>query len=748
MSLSEKLAQERRARLAAERLLELKQTELFQANQKLSHHARALSDEIIEKRQEMNNVRSVAEALKGENTKVRFDLKTAESKVVIAERRLWDSIETIEDGFAVFDKEHRLVAANKSYLAAFDGVDEVIPGVTYARLLELATEEGMVDIADYSASDWQQEMLIRWHEEEIPQQVIKLWNGHYLKLVDKRSGDGETVSLALNITDTIRHENEMKDARVKAEAASRAKSSFLANMSHEIRTPMNGVVGMANLLRETALNEEQLLYADTIKSSAEALLVIINDVLDYSKIEAEKLSLTPAPFDLERCIYEIVFLLLPSAREKDIDLVVDYDLLLPTVFVADAGRIRQVLTNLIGNALKFTLEGHVVVRVVGFEKHGPGTTQVHVSIEDTGIGIPANMIDHVFGEFNQVDDERNRKFEGTGLGLSISKELIELMGGEIWADSIAGEGSCFGFMVSMPVADTQQKTLPALPKHLKRAAVLAPNPVTGKILERQLSVLGVRSDVCARAKDMFDGVADKADVVIAETDMIDMTPEEFASNLSRTNLALPIVYLTHSNQLQLGDFKGTGVCKLLQKPVSRDLLYSTLLNMFPVENSVEDFASLGTTNLMHTVKTGRKMRVLAAEDNKTNQLVFRKIVKSLNIELKIVNNGSEAISAYQTFQPDLIFMDISMPEIDGKEATRKIREIEGLNQRPRIPIIALTAHALMGDGAEILAAGLDFYLTKPLDKAAIHNKIASAKPEDCTDVLFQDHDKVSAKAAV
>ncbi|MBS9718311.1 response regulator [Pseudohalocynthiibacter aestuariivivens] len=748
MSLSEKLAQERRARLAAERLLELKQTELFQANQKLSHHARALSDEIIEKRQEMNDVRSVAEALKGENTKVRFDLKTAESKVVIAERRLWDSIETIEDGFAVFDKEHRLVAANKSYLAAFDGIEEAAPFVTYTRLLELATEEGIVDIGDQCPSAWQTEMLIRWHKEEIPQQTIKLWNGHYLKLVDKRSRDGETVSLALNITDTIQHEKEMKEARKKAEAANRAKSTFLANMSHEIRTPMNGVVGMANLLRETALNEEQLLYANTIKSSAEALLVIINDVLDYSKIEAKKLTLNPAPFDLERCIYEIVFLLLPSAREKGIDLLVDFDLLLPTVFIGDVGRIRQVLTNLIGNALKFTLEGYVVINVVGFEKTEPGVTQIHISIEDTGIGIPADMVDHVFGEFNQVEDERNRKFEGTGLGLAISKELIELMGGELWVDSVVDEGSCFGFMVSLPVADTQQRALSALPNHLMHAAIVTPNPMTGEILNRQLSALGVQSSVYLRAKDLFGGNTDKFDVAITETDLIDLTPEEFANKLHQKTPALPIIFLTHTNQLQLNNFRDTGVRKLLQKPVPRSLLYSTLLDLFPLEQSVADLETHGATGLKRPGEPGRRMRVLTAEDNKTNQLVFRKYVKSLNIKLKIVNNGQEAIDAYQDFQPDLIFMDISMPEIDGKEATRKIRKIEVLEQRPRIPIIAVTAHALMGDGAEILAAGLDFYLTKPLDKTAIHNKITSAKPKDCADVWPSDYVPVSAKAAV
>ncbi|MFV2034000.1 MAG: histidine kinase dimerization/phospho-acceptor domain-containing protein, partial [Halocynthiibacter sp.] len=354
MDLTEKLAQERRGRLAAERLLELKQTELFSANQQLGQHARSLSDEIVEKRQEVLAVRSQAEALKGENSQVRSDLR-------IAERRLWDSIQTIQGGFAVFDAEHRLVTANNVYIATFEGLEEVRPGVTYGRVMQLAAEEGLVDMGNKPAAEWQAEMLERWTGEKLEPRTLKLWNRQYIKLIDRRSPAGDTVSLALNITDTIRYEEELKEARKKAEAANRAKSAFVANMSHEIRTPMNGVVGMADLLRDTELDEEQILYVDTIKSSGEALLVIINDVLDYSKIEANKLVLQPKPFDLEQCVHEIVTLLQPKAREQGIELLVDYDLFLPTNYIGDPGRMRQILTNLLGNAVKFTLKGHVLV---------------------------------------------------------------------------------------------------------------------------------------------------------------------------------------------------------------------------------------------------------------------------------------------------------------------------------------------------------------------------------------------------
>jgi len=423
VSLANKLAEERRARLAAERLLEQKQAELFAANRKLGRHARALSDEIVETRAQFENVCD-------ENQRVKSDSTVAHQKVEIAERRLWHSIETIQDGFAFFDADNLMIGANDAYLSVFDGLDEVSIGVSYVRILQLITEEGIVDIGPLSPAEWRAMMMNRWNQATPDPTTIQLWNGQYIRLIDQRGPSGDVVSLALDITETVRYEKELKKERVKAEAANRAKSAFLANMSHEIRTPMNGVVGMAELLTDTELTEEQRLYANTIKNSGEALLVIINDVLDYSKIEAEKMVLHPEPFDLERSIHEIIMLLQPTAREKGIDLIIDYDLFLPTQFIGDPGRIRQVLTNLLGNAVKFTLRGHVLVRVVGVQSAVESATQVHITIEDTGIGIPANKVQHVFGEFNQVEDERNRQFEGTGLGLAICHRLIKLMGGQ------------------------------------------------------------------------------------------------------------------------------------------------------------------------------------------------------------------------------------------------------------------------------------------------------------------------------
>src|SRR5690606_4712819 len=346
--------------------------------------------------------RQEAESLKGRTVQVLHDLERVTSQAELAERRLWEAIETIEDGFAVFDGEARLVSANQAYLGLF-GAGGVRLGDTYFRVLEVLSKR-VADLQGEDAQDWRHEMTERLARDVIEPKVVCLADGRHIRFHDRRGEVGDLVSIARDITAAMEREAELEEARAKAEAASRAKSAFLANMSHEIRTPMNGVVGMAELLCETALTEEQRLFAETIRSSGEALLVIINDVLDYSKIEAEKLRLYPEPFDLERCLHEVILLLQPLAREKALRLVVDFDIFLPTRFVADPGRMRQVLTDLLGNAVKFTPAGHVLARVVGLELAG-GDYELHVTVEDTRIGIAPDQIDHIFGEFNQVEDQ-------------------------------------------------------------------------------------------------------------------------------------------------------------------------------------------------------------------------------------------------------------------------------------------------------------------------------------------------------
>ncbi|MGH1355499.1 MAG: response regulator [Thalassovita sp.] len=742
MSLAQKLAEERRARLAAERLLELKQAELYAANQKIGRQARVLSEEIVETRAQVENFRS-------ENQQVKSDLTIAHEKVEIAERRLWHSIETIQDGFAFFDSGSQMIAANHAYLSHFDGLEELIPGVQYARILQLLTEEGIVNIGEYDPKNWRAMMQQRWNAPSPPPVVLRLWNDTYIKLLDQRGPAGDVVSLALDITDTVRYEEELTVARERAEAASRAKSAFLANMSHEIRTPMNGVVGMSELLSDTSLTEEQRLFVTTIKNSAEALLVIINDVLDYSKIEANKLVLHSEPFDLERCIHEVVMLLQPMARDKGIDLLIDYDLFLPTMFEGDPGRIRQVLTNLVGNAVKFTEAGHVMVRVVGLQPGDSPSTHIHVTIEDTGIGIPSGKVDHIFGEFNQVEDEKNRKFEGTGLGLAITQRLIQLMKGQIWVDSEEGVGSSFGFRVTLPATEIMTEIAPVLPEQLKRVLVVDDLSVNQEVLARQMEILGIETVCCSSGAEALEQLDKGFDVVMTDHNMPSMDGIALAKQIRKRGNDVPIL-LFSSNSTYAEMEKGKKYIQaIMTKPTPRRELFARLrelgaqLEEKPETSSNPPTEPVQSTRAITGAEQLRQMRVLAAEDNRTNRLVLTKMLKDADIELHFAENGREAVQLYTDVVPDVILMDISMPGMDGKEATRAIRKIEK-SSGAHVPIIAMTAHAMNGDSQDILKAGLDHYLTKPLRKPEILAVLVQHQPEDSRPLISEEDQAASA----
>lgn len=638
--------------------------------------------------------------------------------------RIWAAIEAIPDGFVLFDREERLVTCNQRYRDIYpDSAPLMETGVKFEDLLRYGLMHGAHPMALGREEEWISERLYQ-HRNPGAAVEEQMGDGRWIREQDHITPDGGRVGLRVDITREKEQQAALEAARLQAEAANRAKSAFLANMSHEIRTPMNGVVGMAELLCDTPLTEDQRLFAETIRSSGEALLVIINDILDYSKIEAERLTLHPEPFDLERTIHEVAMLLQPRAREKGIDLLIDFDMFLPTRFVGDAGRLRQILTNLMGNAVKFTDQGHVLVRVVGVEV-GPGQQQLHISVEDTGIGIAAEHLDHVFGEFNQVEAQANRKFEGTGLGLAITRRLIERMDGAVWVDSELGKGSCFGFRLSLPLAE--DSIVATAPIAIKRVLVVDDQFINRTILERQLVPCGIDVILCRSAVDALKILQDKPfDVILTDYEMPEMNGLGLTRAIRDMGIATPIILLTSNPATCRDEDDFDQLAAVLQKPILRADLYRRL-------NDLSYAAPVAAPR-----PEARQMRVLVAEDNRTNQLVFQKMVREANIELLFANNGVEAVAAYQSFDPDMIFMDISMPEMDGRDAARAIRTLEaGVSH---IPIVALTAHAMDGDEDGILAAGIDLYLTKPLRKAVILDTLAQL----CPDIAYPIMAEISA----
>ena len=636
-------------------------------------------------------------------------------------RRWLDAISTMPDGFAMFDDNHRLVIANAAYSDNYALIRPLLTaGSPRATILQAAIDHDLIDTNGMDGPTWVQQREQAWRDNDFPEPVLRTTDGGWLRLIERRTPSGDIISYRVNITEEKCREDALLAAQTDAELATQAKSAFLANMSHEIRTPMNGVIGMADLLSETNLDEEQQTFMRTIKNSGEALLIIINDILDYSKIEANQMELFPEPFNLEECIHEVTRLMEKKASDKGLALLVDYDLFTPSDFVGDNGRIRQIMLNLIGNAIKFTQAGHVMVRVIGIDEGDNHC--VHISIEDTGIGIPAEKIDHVFGEFKQIDEEENRKNQGTGLGLAISKRLVELMAGEMWLDSVYGMGSVFGFKIRLKQQDNQGVSLPAFANNVTHAMVVEGVKQQQVILQKQLGHLGLTVDCFSNGQDALEHYRSDSnyDLILADVGMPGMPGLELASQLRDLGYKGPLIAMCHSGVDRAIKQDRAAFNASIQKPFLRNQLYKSLNVYYEVSEDSPFFQEIEISPTKHEHGT---LNILLAEDNKTNQLVFAKMLKSEDIVLRIAVNGLELVKMAAAERPDIIVTDISMPEMDGMEAAKIIRASEDLEKDFEVPILALTAHAMPGDREKFLNAGMDDYLTKPLKKQMLLLKI-------------------------
>jgi PAS domain S-box-containing protein len=580
---------------------------------------------------------------------------------------------------------------------------------------------------------------------------VRMWHkqGHWVWVLDtgqtvEWEADGKPkrmIGTHLDITEHKRYELALNEAKEIAESANQAKSEFLANMSHEIRTPMNGVIGMTNLLLDSMLDDAQNRHALGIKRSAESLLGIINDILDFSKIEAGMLDLELLDFDMCALMEDIAVTMAFSAEEKGVELICPASPVQHQWFKGDPGRIRQILTNLVGNALKFTEQGEVAVH---YELVGEleDRTLVRFTVTDTGIGFSAEQQGNLFKRFTQADGSTTRRYGGTGLGLAICKQLVEMMGGEIGVDSALGEGASFWFTLDLDNADAHCPPRETTNLHQQKVLVVDDNATNCQLLDELLNAWQVEHKTVASAAAAIQVLKDATgegrpySIALLDMHMPGMDGARLGALIRDEKQLADTCLVLLISQSRYGDTKkmhAAGFAGYISKPINQSELYNTLLEVAGITSADEQLITRYTEREVQQFNA----RVLVVEDNVTNQEVAQGMLEKFGIGIDLATNGEEAIHALEQFPYDLVFMDCQMPVMDGYEATRRIRDPQSPVKNPAIPVIAMTANAMQADRDRCLAVGMDDHIAKPAEPRKLHQMLKRWLPDRCQQTTTQ-----------
>jgi len=664
-------------------------------------------------------------------------LKKAETELRESEKRLQAVMETIVDPVVVYDGQGKVVYLNPAFTRVFEWTLEELIG----KRIDFIPEEEAAATQKAIARVFQGEALSGFEA------MRKTKNGRTITatigaalLLDVHGKPNGIVANFQDITQEKKAKNKLEQMNKeletaieqattmaqRAEAANAAKSEFLANMSHEIRTPLNGVIGMTDLLLDTGLTNDQQHYASVVRNSGESLLMVINDILDFSKIEAGKLDMEIIDFDLRSLFDDFASMMSLRIQKKNLEFICAASPDVPALLQGDPGRLRQIMANLVGNAVKFTHKGEISIRSY-LEKETKNDVVILFSIKDTGIGIPEEKHDMLFESFTQADASTTRKFGGTGLGLTISKTLCEMMGGKIGINSEVGKGSEFWFTACFKKQEeAKHPAVKAQISDMKGLHILVvdDNETNREILQRQLGAWGVRVKEAVDGPDalnkFYQAVKQKDPFQIAVLDM--QMPIMDGLSLGKVIKAddkFKSVHLIMMTSIgQAGDareFEKMGFAAYLIKPVGHSDLFDCLATILSDGSASKQKKPIITRHIIREMQR-KNIRILLAEDNPTNQMVATGILKKLGFaNIETASNGAKAVKAIEESSHDLILMDIQMPEMDGFEATRQIRKIESRSSKKRTPIIAMTAHAMKKDRDKCISAGMDDYVSKPID---------------------------------